>query len=543
MLLPEKLFPQLFQFLNRKQVARVAFILLIACGIFIFQDYGIGWDEPSQIDMARRSYDYAFHNDTSFLHFKYRDYGMAFDMPLYAVQQYLPGLKEQYTFKHFMVHLFFLLAVYCFYKINQELFKRNAIAFLACTLLVLSPRIYADSFHNSKDLAFISAFIIGFYTYLKFFKNYQYTALILHGVVCAFLVNIRIIGLLLVAATLVNLLIDASTGRTNFKQFFKYAFIFSISFCVALIISWPYLWPNPLHNFISVIKHMKHYDYFANMIYRGHKIRSTELPWHYLFTWIGITTPLLYLCAFFTGSAFLTLKLLTKFKQIVWNPELRHWYVVICLAVLPVISVILSRSVLYDAWRHLFFIYPFMIIVSVYGLIEVYRWLNTKNKQLLLQGFCLLVLLNLSYIALQMIYYHPHQNAYFNHLVSHKKNYIRHNYEMDYWGLSYKQGLNYLVNKKHPKQTDTLNILVDNEPGSINLDALDKADKGRIKLVKTASEADYYLTNYRRKNFDITEFPDRYKDIADDKIPEEIYAIYVHNSSIMSVFAVKNRKK
>jgi len=543
MQISETLFAQFFKFLHLKITARTAFFLLIVCGILIFQDYGIGWDEPSQIDMAKRSYDYAFHNDTSFLHFKYRDYGMAFDMPLYVVQQFLPGLKEQYTFKHLMVHLFFLLAVYCFYKINSELFKSNAIAFLGCTLLILSPRIYADSFHNSKDLAFLSAFIIGFYTYLRFFKNYKYSALLLHGILCAFMVNIRILGLLLVVATLVNLLFDTASGRINFKQFLKYAFVFSITFCFALILSWPYLWANPIRNFISVISHMKHYDYYANMIYRGNKIRSSELPWHYLFTWIGITTPVLYLIAFLTGSSILFIKLISRFKLILLNPELRHLYVVIFLAFLPVISVILSHSILYDAWRHLFFIYPFMLIVGVYGFIETFRWLNAKTNHLILHCFYILISCNLAYIGFQIIYYHPHQNTYFNHLVSHKKNSIRHHYEMDYWGLSYKQGLKFLVKEKHPKSTDTLNILVDNEPGSINLDAIDKADKGRIKLVNTVAEADYYLTNYRRKNFDIVEFPERYKDSFDTKIPKEIYAIIVHNSSIMSVFAVKNRVK
>ena len=44
-----------------------------------------------------------------------------------------------------------------------------------------------------------------------------------------------------------------------------------------------------------------------------------------------------------------------------------------------------------------------------------------------------------------MIRNHPFQNVYFNNFLSHDEQYLRKNFEMDYWGTSYKQALEYVL--------------------------------------------------------------------------------------------------
>lgn len=173
-----------------------------------------------------------------------------------------------------------------------------------------------------------------------------------------------------------------------------------------------------------------------------------------------------------------------------------------------------------------------MVIIAVHGIVWLFDLLKHYHRTKVAYMIQLIIGINFIYIGVQMVYYHPYQNSYFNNLISHKKNNIRHNFEMDYWGLSYFQALRYLAEVRHPNPTDTLNILVDTSPGAINIDLLKKEDINRIKRVFKIEDADYFLTNYRRRNKDITEFS------------EEVFKISVHNSSIMSVFKVdkKNNK-
>ena len=44
-------------------------------------------------------------------------------------------------------------------------------AFIGTTFLLLSPRIFADSFYNNKDIIFLSFFIINIYTAINFFEK------------------------------------------------------------------------------------------------------------------------------------------------------------------------------------------------------------------------------------------------------------------------------------------------------------------------------------------------------------------------------------
>jgi hypothetical protein len=54
-----------------------------------------------------------------------------------------------------------------------------------------------------------------------------------------------------------------------------------------------------------------------------------------------------------------------------------------------------------------------------------------------------LFIVSLTVTSLQMIRYHPHQYAYFNFLAGKS---VGQKFDLDYWGLSYRDGLEYIVN-------------------------------------------------------------------------------------------------
>ena len=60
-----------------------------------------------------------------------------------------------------------------------------------------------------------------------------------------------------------------------------------------------------------------------------------------------------------------------------------------------------------------------------------------------------------------MVRQHPHENVYFNQLAGDPAT-LRYRFEMDYWGLSYKQAIDALLEMD---TSDDIKINVENSPG------------------------------------------------------------------------------
>ena len=125
-------------------------------------------------------------------------------------------------------------------------------------------------------------------------------------------------------------------------------------------------------------------------------------------------------------------------------------------------------------------------MISLKGLYLIdLNYLRKKNWQ-----FKIFVALFLSHIAFAMIKDHPHQNVYFNFLAGKD---IQTKFELDYWGLSNKQALEYIL------KNDNKNVLKIGSAGSISLEnskqILSPLDKDRISISKN-TESDYIIDNY-----------------------------------------------
>ena len=111
--------------------------------------------------------------------------------------------------------------------------------------------------------------------------------------------------------------------------------------------------------------------------------------------------------------------------------------------------------------------------------------MRKKNWQLKI-----FVALFLTHIAFIMIKDHPHQNIYFNFLAG--KN-IGTKFELDYWGLSNKQALEYIL------KNDNKSVIKIGSAGPISLEnskqILSSLDKKRV-MISENIESDYIIDNY-----------------------------------------------
>ena len=114
--------------------------------------------------------------------------------------------------------------------------------------------------------------------------------------------------------------------------------------------------------------------------------------------------------------------------------------------------------------------------------------LNYLRKKIWLSK--IIVALFLTHIAFVMIKDHPHQNVYFNFLAG--KN-IQKKFELDYWGLSNKQALEYIL-KNDSNETIRLGaagpISIENSKQILNI-----LEKNRI-IISENSKSDYIIENY-----------------------------------------------
>lgn len=455
------------------------FILFFVVGIFTFDDYGISFDEGLQRRLIGEvNYNFIKTGDSSVLSQAFeRYYGPAYEIILYATEKTFNVTSGRTIFllRHFISFLVFFIATIFFYFLSLKLFKKNYIALLSCVFLVLSPRIFAEAFYNSKDLAMLCFAIIACYTMYVFIERQTVLTAIIHAVACGFLIDIRITGIMLPFITVYLLLFQKTKKIIPIAAFFILLTIFTVVF-------WPFLWLNPLHNFIEAFAQMSKFPWAGSVLYLGKYILATELPWHYLPVWIGISTPILYIVLFFAGSFFIFKNTLINFYNTV------NFLPVLMLVISPLMAIVILHSIVYDSWRHVYFVYPFILLTAVYGLSEIINLLAAKTSKIILS---IIIISSLGYTLFFMICNHPFNNVYFNLLAG--KN-VKQNFELDYWGLSYRKGLEYILEKD---KSDTIYVNDDLSLAKLNLNIINTSDRKRIFFTDDINVANYFIGNYR----------------------------------------------
>jgi len=253
------------------------------------------------------------------------------------------------------------------------------------------------------------------------------------------------------------------------------------------------LWSDPLNNFLAAFKSMSSYPMRLSVFYFGDYISSTNLPWHYPIIWIFISTPFLYLLLFILGSLSIIFMIVKRFLELsyekknfdLWKDNNERTDIIFFLIFyVSIFLVIEMNSTLYGAWRHLFFLYPSLIFISIRGLEFVSKFLSIKYLYYLLIPFFI-------YISSWMVKNHPFQFVYFNILAG---NNVSNYFELDYWGTSNKSSLEYITKINN---SDEINIYISSvSPYYFSSLFLNKNDRKRIKFTSDINNANFLVTNH-----------------------------------------------
>ena len=127
-------------------------------------------------------------------------YGVVFEAStvLFEVLADIKDKKNQFLSRHYFNFIIFFIATIFFYRILKLRFNNETYALLGTIFLILSPRIFADSFYNNKDLVFLSFFTISSYYSMKLIKKQNFKNSVKFSLFAALTIDIRVLGILFV---------------------------------------------------------------------------------------------------------------------------------------------------------------------------------------------------------------------------------------------------------------------------------------------------------------------------------------------------------
>ena len=483
------------------------FGVVLLLGLLLYRSYGLSLDENQQRDIGMISLKHVGQkvapvwvaNDTDFDRYNTpldqfydRDYGVAFETPVCLAERLL-GIDDggnKFRFRHLCTFLVCFGGLIALFQLVRRRFDDWRLGLLGASWLLLSPRMFAESFYNDKDAVFMALFLIATNTAVQLLLRPTARHALWHALACAITIDVRVMGILLPMATVGLLLWRAVRGEISWRRWAGISAGYVVVLTGLVVAFWPYLWPAPLTNFLAAYEHMKTFRWNGVMLYRGEFVASVDLPWHYVSVWIGITTPLLYLGAGLLGIG-LVLRQLMQNHWRLWRDE-GGMQDVLFLALLlgPLGAVIAFHSVLYDGWRQLYFVYPALLLLGLRGWVALARWRPRWTGWP--RTVYAVTVLSLLITAGQIIRDHPLQNVYFNLLAG---NDVEHRFEMDYWGTGYRKDLEYIVGHDARPRIKVMETAP--EPAKFNALMLPPADRDRLVFVDKADSADYIVTNYR----------------------------------------------
>ena len=441
--------------------------------------------------------------------------------------------REIFLTAHYLNFFLFFLSLIVFFRIIKKRFGNSLIALTGVTFFVLSPRIFAESFYNSRDIFFLCLFVFYSNSLINFLHNQNLKNTILFSFFTALLLNAKILGLVPIGLFCLLYMYNYLNTKRKFYRNQKQIYIFVI-FCLFFIyILWPYLWDNPVKNLFFALKNMLevHEKIILVNFYFGEYLSSDMMPWHYRIVWFLITTPVVILILFFSGLFLSGKKIIKLFdlsldKKFEFNnKEFFDLFLILTLFFSFFIVLEFNKSK-FGGWRHLYYLYP----ISVYFALYFINFLFTKKTNFLKYFAFTAVFLNLTYNLIWFVKNHPHQYVYFNFIA---KNYAMKNFDLDWWGVSHKSSVDYILSKDTKEE---IKIFVEGFASLRDtLMHLKDDDRKRVKLTDY-KDADYVIDS-KMKRLRVN------NNLAENNSLELIYELIIDQQPINSVYKKITIKK
>lgn len=439
----------------------------ILAGLFVFRDYGFSWDEPLFYDYGN-ALGYAYSPQEWFSgHFDVsRSYGASGDdhktrgpaylflarEPVYLLE----GLGlDQASAWHLINFLFFQLGVYFLYRLALRWMKSSA-ALAATALFSWQPLLWGHAFINPKDAPFLVFFLAALCLGFEMVDNLadesktnrqKYLKLLFAALILGITTSIRVLGPL---AGLLVVVYAVIAFNKRIGRFVPHLIIYGVIAILAMFVTWPFLWENPLPHFIKVFLLMSDNPTDLSVLFGGQVYRAGELPRRYLPFMLATTLTEPVWLLFFGGIA-VALKKFYKPRGksatrpshgliVLMRKDVASLVLVLLWFVILIAYVLLRRPAMYDGLRHFLFILPPIFIFTGFA----FEFLIDKTALVWLRAGLIIVLLLPGIVGI--IWLHPYEYTYYNSFIGGTSGAFRQ-YETDFWLTCYKEAVENLEQK------------------------------------------------------------------------------------------------
>ncbi len=430
-----------------KWAVALFFILFVALGFLTAGDYGPSWDELDEMDILRMNlweYSRALGIDESAFEKRAampdpltisrltpisesieQDHGIAAFYPLAGVvmnESISEGARSAYW--HMGCWAVFSLGAYALYSACRQLGLSRGFALLGPVFLLLSPLFFAHGHINNKDIALFSFALCLLWQGLKLMKAPAFSTGLLFSLFGALAANTKVAGLALWGLCAVCVLAQQLIKRRMTGRVWAVAGVTFASFFVFYALITPALWGDPAGFLRYLVENALSFKRWQNhILFRGAVFRLSEepMPWYYLPYMIFATTPLWMIVLIAAAAVWAAVRILRKKEGL----ELA---LPLLMAVLPLAFALVTRTHVYNGWRHFFFAYGPMLALAAWAVAHMPK----KRLLSVSLGICML------FSASDVVFSHPYQYTYYQPAVRLRG---ANFHELDYWNISARDAL------------------------------------------------------------------------------------------------------
>ena len=266
---------------------------------------------------------------------------------------------------------------------------------------------------------------------INFNKKIKYREVIILSFLTAYLLSIRISGIMIFIQYLSGFIILINLENKKSLIIFKENLIKIILFFTFLILFtyafYPVYWKNPLL-IIDAINQMKAFPHGVCTLTFGKCMKAVNLPSSYILLWLAFKLPILTLL----GIAIL----IFSEKKIFIDNDQKIIVGSILVSIISIIFLLIFFDVnLYDELRQILFLIPLIIIIAF---ISLYVF----SKKLL----SIFSALTIFIFIIQNILIYPYQYGWFNSFSLFTN--LNNKFELDYWGVGGRNIANKINNSK-----------------------------------------------------------------------------------------------
>lgn len=421
-----------------------------------------------------------------------RDHGMSAYYPAFPVW-YLNGISGYVgsVFWHGYTFLIIFWGICSLFFLGKELFQSEKAAGFMTLLFFLTPRMFAESHYNNKDMVLLSLCFTMFYWGMRLMKDKSCKSLCMLSFAGALAANTKIVGCWIFGALGLYLFFYFIVTKQMDKKLLGKAVL-----CVALwfglwVLLTPGCWDNMPEFFAYLFLGAVDYNLWHDwVLFDGEMVHQdyTGIPRRYLPTMMLYTIPVGILLLCVVGVIFVVADCIRRKSG--HTKDAAYILAVLVIGGVPLTYAVLAATPVYNGWRHFYFVYASMILGAGYGAFRLWELARAKGRQKImavLAGGYLLAL------AAGIAVNYPQEHSYFNFLAG--KNVVER-FELDYWDMSVKQAYDSVLKDAEGRQVSVGALNLPTWWGlDENWQCLRKTQQEKLIIAEEWQEAEYLIVN------------------------------------------------